>query len=171
MRIGLLSDTHVPEAAKELPMAELRDAFKGVDLIMHGGDIYYRSVLEDLSQIAPVIAALGDDDFGSTVMDDRVKDKHILRIQGHCVWLLHERPKIFSPPPPPHRRAVEFRNLQDVPEIVVFGHQHKTIVESCEGILMVSPGSPTFLHYRQGLGTVGILDINDGKIDVIIKQL
>ena len=171
MRIGLLSDTHVPEAAKELPMAELRDAFKGVDLIMHGGDIYYRSVLEDLSQIAPVIAALGDDDFGSTVMDDRVKDKHILRIQGHCVWLVHERPKIFSPPPPPHRRAAEFRNLQDVPEIVVFGHQHKTIVESCEGILMVSPGSPTFLHYRQGLGTVGILDINDGKIDVIIKQL
>jgi putative phosphoesterase len=171
MRIGLLSDTHVPEAVKALPMPELREAFKGVDLIMHGGDIYYRSVLEDLAQIAPVIAAQGDDDFGSTLTDDRVKEKHVIRIEGHCIWLVHERPKMFNPPPPPHRRAYEFRNMQDVPEVVVFGHQHKTIVESYEGMLLVSPGSPTFLHYKQGLGTVGILSINDGKIDVNIRQL
>ena len=171
MRIGLLSDTHVPEAVKELPMPELREAFKGVDLIMHGGDIYYRSVLEDLSQIAPVIAALGDDDFGSTLKDDRVRDKHVLNIQGHCIWLIHERPRMFSPPPPLHRRTYEFRNMQDIPEVVVFGHQHKTIVESYEGMLLVSPGSPTFLHYKQGLGTVGILEVNDGKVDVSIKKL
>lgn len=170
MRIGLLSDTHIPEAAKALPMPELRAAFKGVDLIMHGGDIYYRSVLEDLSQIAPVIAAQGDDDYGSTIMDDRVKEKHVLNIQGHCIWLIHERPKYFNPPPPPYRRAFELKNME-IPEVVVFGHQHKTVVESYEGMLMVSPGSPTFLHYKQGLGTVGILNINDGKIDVNILQL
>jgi uncharacterized protein len=170
MRIGLLSDTHIPDAAKVLPMTELRSAFKGVDLIMHGGDIYYRAVLDDLAQIAPVIAAKGDDDFGTTIADERVKDKHVLDIEGHCVWLIHERPKIFSPPPPPHRRAYEFKDMK-IPEVVVFGHQHKTIVESYEGILLVSPGSPTFLHYKQGLGTVGILNINDGKIDVNIMQL
>jgi putative phosphoesterase len=170
MRIGLLSDTHIPEAVKELPMPELRAAFKGVDLIMHGGDIYYRSVLDDLAEIAPVIAAQGDDDFGSTLMDERVKERHILNIEGHCIWLVHERPKMFTPPPPPHRRAYEFRNIE-VPEIVVFGHQHKTIVESYEDLLMVSPGSPTFLHYRQGLGTVGILNIADGKVDVNILHL
>jgi uncharacterized protein len=170
MRIGLLSDTHIPDAAKALPMPELRAAFKGVDLIMHGGDIYYRSVLEDLSQIAPVIAAQGDDDYGSTIMDDRVKEKHILHIDGHCVWLIHERPKMFTPPPPLYRRASEFKNME-IPEVVVFGHLHKTVVESYEGMLLVSPGSPTFLHYKQGLGTVGILNINDGKIDVNILQL
>jgi putative phosphoesterase len=170
MRIGLLSDTHVPEAVKQLPMAELREAFKGVDLIMHGGDIYSRSVLEDLAQIAPVIAARGDDDYGSTLQDARVKDKHVLSIDGHCIWLIHERPGIFTPPPPPHRRAYEFRNIE-APEVVVFGHLHKTVVESYEGMLLVSPGSPTFLHYKQGLGTVGILNINDGKIDVNIMQL
>jgi uncharacterized protein len=170
MRIGLLSDTHIPEAAKQLPMAELRQAFAGVDLIMHGGDIYYRSVLEDLAQIAPVIAAQGDDDYGSTLMDDRVKDKHVLDIQGHRIWLIHERPKYFSPPPPLYRRAYELKNME-IPEVVVFGHQHKTVVESYEGMLLVSPGSPTFLHYKTGLGTVGILNINDGKIDVSILKL
>lgn len=170
MRIGLLSDTHVPEAVKQLPMAELKAAFEGVDLIMHGGDIYYRSVLEDLSQIAPVIAAQGDDDFGITLMDERVREKHVLDIEGHRIWLIHERPTIFTPPPPPHRRAQEFRNIE-VPDIVVFGHQHKAILESYEGMLLVSPGSPTFLHYKQGLGTVGILNINDGKVNVNILQL
>ena len=170
MRIGLLSDTHVPEAVKELPMAELRAAFGGVDLIMHGGDIYSRSVLDDLATIAPVIAAQGDDDYGSALRDERVKEKHILDIEGHKIWLIHERPKYFTPPPPPHRRAYDLKGI-DLPEIVVFGHLHKTVVESYEGLLFVSPGSPTFLHYRQGLGTVGILNITDGKVDVNILQL
>jgi predicted phosphodiesterase len=77
---------------------------------------------------------------------------------------------MFTPPPPLYRRASEFKNME-VPEVVVFGHLHKTVVESYEGMLLVSPGSPTFLHYKQGLGTVGILNINDGKIDVNILQL
>lgn len=170
MRIGLVSDTHVPDAAKALPMAALKEVFGGVGMIMHAGDIYYRSVLDDLAQIAPVVAARGDDDFGSTLMDDRVKEKHVLTLQGHRLWLVHERPACFSPPPPVHRRAYDLKNIE-VPDIVVFGHQHKAIVESYEGILLVSPGSPTFLHYKQGPGTVGILEINDGKVDVSIRQL
>jgi len=170
MRIGLLSDTHIPDAVKELPMPQLRAAFKGVDLIMHGGDIYYVSVLDTLTEIAPVIAARGDDDYGTAIMDDRVKDKHVLDIEGHRIWLIHERPRYFTPPPPPARRSAEFGTMV-VPEVVVFGHQHKTIVENYEGMLLVSPGSPTFLHYKQGLGTVGILDISDGKVDVNIMQL
>lgn len=169
MRIGLLSDTHVPEPVKELPMAQLRAAFRGVDLIMHGGDIFYLSVLDDLSQIAPVIAAMGDDDLESTLMDDRVKEKHVMNIEGHRIWLIHELPKYFNHPPPPHRRAYEFQNIE-VPEVVVFGHQHKPVVESHEGLLLVSPGSPTFLNYRKGLGTIGILNIKK-KISVNIIHL
>ncbi len=39
MRIGLLSDTHVPEVEKELP-PQVTKAFQGVDLILHTGDIF-----------------------------------------------------------------------------------------------------------------------------------
>ena len=170
MRIGLLSDTHIPQAANELPMEQLKVAFKGVDLIMHGGDIYSKSVLEDLSQIAPVIAALGDDDYGETARDERVRTRHIVDIEGHRIWLVHERPYYLSPLVSPYQREKETVNTE-VPEIVVFGHQHKTILENHQGRLFVSPGSPTFLNYMQGLGTVGILDINDGKVDVNIMHL
>ena len=47
MRIGLISDTHIPTAGPD-PSAGLRaglwpqvyDALRGVDLIMHGGDLH-----------------------------------------------------------------------------------------------------------------------------------
>jgi predicted phosphodiesterase len=35
MRIGLISDTHIPVARKEL-WPQVYEAFHGVDLIMHG---------------------------------------------------------------------------------------------------------------------------------------
>ena len=53
MRIGLVTDTHVPWEEKELPREVLK-AFEGVDLILHGGDIYSHVVLDDLETIAPV---------------------------------------------------------------------------------------------------------------------
>ena len=61
MRIGLLSDTHIPETEKKLP-PELIEAFQGVDLILHAGDIYVPSVLDDLQRIAPVLDARGGAD-------------------------------------------------------------------------------------------------------------
>ena len=61
MRIGLISDTHIPEACEHLP-APVFAAFAGVDLVMHAGDVYVNRVLDELAQIAPVIAALGNGD-------------------------------------------------------------------------------------------------------------
>ena len=60
---------------------------------------------------------------------------------------------------------------QDKPDVIVFGHEHRTVVLRIHDILFVSPGSPTFLEYRRGLGTVGILDINSGEVDARILQL
>ncbi len=57
MRIGLLSDTHIPEVAGALPY-QIAKAFKGADLILHAGDIYTTSVLDNLEHIAPVLAAI-----------------------------------------------------------------------------------------------------------------
>ena len=50
MRIGLISDTHIPENAEILP-AQVREAFRNVDLILHAGDIYVVSVLDEVAAI------------------------------------------------------------------------------------------------------------------------
>ncbi|MBI4304611.1 MAG: metallophosphoesterase family protein [Chloroflexi bacterium] len=166
MRIGLVSDTHIPEAEKALP-PELMQAFKGVDLILHAGDIYEISVLDDLQRIAPVLAASGDDDYWDTLNDARVKDKQALTIEGKTIWVIHQRPYYLirsqqnGLPPSKNGR----------PDIVVFGHEHRVVVEQVNGILFVNPGSPTFLEYERGLGTAGILYLDSGKPEVHILHL
>ncbi len=72
MRIGLITDTHIPDAAGELP-ARIAEIFDGVDLILHAGDVYQSSVLDELERIAPVLVALGDDDSVGLFRDRRVE--------------------------------------------------------------------------------------------------
>jgi len=169
MLIGLLSDTHIPEAALALP-SQIAPAFRGVDLILHAGDIYAPSVLADLERIAPVLAAEGDDDYGDTLTDERVKKKHVLNLEGQTLWLIHERP-YFHKLASQQRREHPARGGYDIPDIVVFGHEHHPALQHSGDMLYVNPGSPTFLHYRRGPGTVGILSIEFGAAEVAILQL
>ena len=169
MLVGLLSDTHIPEAEKALP-AEVMEAFQGVELILHAGDIYVPSVLDDLERIAPVLAARGDDDYGDTLIDERVKDKHVLKLEEKTLWLVHERP-YYLVSPWWQNRISSGQDKNESPDIVVFGHEHRTVMQHDDNILFISPGSPTFLNYLRGLGTIGILDIDSGEVDVRIVRL
>ncbi|MEE8414491.1 MAG: metallophosphoesterase family protein [Dehalococcoidales bacterium] len=174
MRIGLLSDTHIPSVEKELP-SMITSALAGVDLILHGGDIYTLSVLDDLEKIAPVLAARGDDDYGATITDERVKGKHILQLEGKTLWLVHEKPYV----PTSGSWLAEWwksrlnpeQDEYGKPDIVVFGHEHRTFNQYIDGALFINPGSPTFLKYVRGPGTIGILDINGDTIEARIVEL
>ena len=161
MRIGLITDTHIPVAAKELP-PQVAEAFQGVDLILHAGDMYEMFVLDDLGRIAPVLAALGDDDSWSMTEDDRVELKHVLKLEGHTLWLAHERP--FVP-------MFGTQQKEEPPDIVVYGHSHMAQVKKYDEVLFVGSGSPTFLNYTRGLGTVAILEISAGEAQASIVNL
>ena len=171
MRVGLLSDTHILHEGEELP-PQVAEAFYGVDLILHAGDIYIPSVLDELERIAPVLAAEGDgDDYGDILTDERVKQKHILRLEGQTLWLIHERPSRLYTSLSQRSGHSEGKDAPDTPDVVVFGHEHRTVVENHGDTLFVNPGSPTFLNYHHGLGTVCILDINSGQARAHILQL
>jgi len=160
MRIGLISDTHIPVVAEDLPSG-VAEVFQGVDLILHAGDIYRLSVLDDLEKIAPVLAALGDDDSFTLLKDERVENRHVLDLEGHKVWLVHERPFMYRFP---SDQKVE------LPDVIVHGHSHAAEVRRDDGVLFVGSGSPTFLHYRRGPGTVAILEIGpDGAEASVVK--
>ena len=171
MRIGLITDTHVPWETNAVP-AEVFKIFQGVELILHGGDIYSHSVLDDLEKIAPVYAALGDDDYPGE--DKRVQERHILKLEGKTIYLTHEGPyNLLATTGLPlwWRNKISPGNYVD-PDIIVAGHEHKVVVEKFNNILYINSGSPTCLHYKKGPGTVGILELNGGepKVEIIHLQ-
>ena len=86
------------------------------------------------------------------------------------MWLVHESPYFHLTTP---RKANEESEADrsDSPNIVVFGHSHYPSVNSHNGILFINPGSPTFLNYRTGLGTVALLDPDSGAPRAEILQL
>ena len=57
-RIGLIADTHIPEARATL-WPQVYDAFEGVERIFHGGDVHDLKLLDELEKVAPVYCARG----------------------------------------------------------------------------------------------------------------
>ncbi len=168
--IGLISDTHIGVPSETLP-PQVKDALSSVDLILHAGDIWIPSVLDELESIAPVMAAWGDDDMEADIGDDcRMMKGHSLLLEGVTLWLTHIKPlytlinpkgEVFSPGP----------NPEDPPDVVVFGHTHSAAIEHYKDVLLVSPGSATFPNYISKLGTVALLTISSGEVEARIVQL
>ena len=167
MLIGLLSDTHVRVAghnvslstltSSELPI-QIREAFRGVDLILHAGDVYSLPILDTLETIAPVLVAEGDDDPFDTTIDRRVKHTQTITVEGVTIWVSHygEWAEDSSKKPP---------------DIIVYGHTHRSKLEDQNGTILINPGSPTFPGYDYVLGTVGFISIKSGKAEARIMQL
>ncbi len=84
---GLIADTHVGGDVKNLP-PHVREAFKGVDLILHAGDIYQPRVLDELETIAPVLAARGNGDWAFP-QAHRLKRNHIINVAGLNLGMTH----------------------------------------------------------------------------------
>ena len=142
---------------EELPI-QIRDAFKGVDQILHAGDIYSLGVLDMLETVAPVLASEGDDDPFDSTNDKRVKHSHMLTIEGVTVWLSHYGmwPEDAAEP---------------MPDVIVYGHSHRSALEKSNGLIRVNPGSPTFPQYQKVAGTVALMNIESGNVDIEIVQL
>src|SRR4030043_1772762 len=59
--VGLIADTHVPARARCIPKMVFK-IFENVDFIVHAGDLVRLSVIDELEQLAPVLAVHGNMD-------------------------------------------------------------------------------------------------------------
>jgi len=168
VKIGFLADTHSMKAdGSDLPDAVLK-AFKGVDRIVHLGDIGRKAILDRLASVAPVwiqsedrkgyvpMAApasapvkLFEDTSGAKcglVMNLANPDKKIkvaedssLSFDGALDVLLKKR-------------------FKDDVSAVAFGGTHAPYNVAHDGILFVNPGSPT-MPMDFCPATVAVLDL------------
>ena len=162
LTIGLISDTHLPEARKTL-WPQIFEAFRDVDLIFHAGDIHEYFVLDELEQIAPVYAARGNGEDGGggrpvQPEDPRVRYAWLLELEGLWVGLTHYVPVPERPPNFTLARWIERYFPERTPDVIVSGDTHREQIASVDGVLCVNPGSPTYPHnYDTQYGTLGFL--------------
>ena len=181
MRIGLISDTHIPVSQKSL-WPQVYEALKGVDLIMHGGDLMVPDVLDWLEEVAPVMAVEGNGDYTGfersvPPADPRLSEAKVLTLgvagpKQLRIGLVHD----FQLPEAPPMSTIEGQmkhNFGGPVNVIVRGSTHRAEVTTVKGVLIVNPGSPTFPnHMSTRLGTVGFLDIDAfGRVQPSILQL
>ncbi len=176
LRIGLISDTHIPEARREL-WDEVFHAFDGLDLILHGGDLHELSVLHALADLAPVYAARGNGEDGSggrpvTPEHPLLRESWLLELGGVRVGLTHDLPIPELPPNFTVERWFERRFGTTALDVCVYGHTHVEAIDVVGSTLCVNPGSPTYpRNLNTQLGTLGLLEIEDGLVRARVLQL
>ena len=153
MRIGILSDTHLPNLIRHLDELgpEIATFLSTVDLILHSGDLTAPMVLDWLEPFAPVVCTMGNND---PIVDSRCQDVAILDLQGWRLGMVHSLRRGFRP-------MAELQQLFPTPvQIMIAGDTHYEVLEYREGVVVLNSGSPTFPHHKDlRLGTVGLLEL------------
>jgi putative phosphoesterase len=147
-RIGVIADTHCPEFLDRLP-ARVFEVFKGVDLILHAGDIDGEETLVELRRLAPVEAVRGDhdDSLGALPVSREIVigGKRIVIVHGNrSHWL--EEPNTLAWTlslgyfKPHHGLARALRRRFPEADAIVYGHTHRACAETIDGVLVFNPG-------------------------------
>lgn len=139
MRIGVVSDTHMPKFGAALPR-ELRDGLVGasVDLILHLGDITGADVPDLFEAIAALEAVAGNNDGPDLVA--RFGRRKVVEVVGARIGMTHG--DLGTGSTTPERAARSFG--PDEVEVVLFGHSHAPLLERLpDGRWLLNPGSPT----------------------------
>jgi uncharacterized protein len=131
VRIGLISDTH------GLVRDEALRALKGVELILHAGDVGGEDVLDALEAIAPVQAVFGNTD----PLDGRLPAAIDCELLGVRVHVSHGDE---TGVPTPEKLVARYSA-----DVIVYGHTHKALVRTVtrgakkgsRDALVVNPGA------------------------------
>lgn len=160
MKIGVVSDTHMPRHGKQLPRA-LRRGLAGTDIIIHAGDWQTLDVYKQFRAFAPVEGVAGNVD-GPDIAD-AFGYKKVLQLGGCRIGLVHGHLGRGRTTPERARNAFKDGNV----DIIVFGHSHIPFDEHIDGIRLFNPGSPTDKR-RQPAFSYGLITLNE---DISIEHI
>src|SRR5262245_1489664 len=148
--IGLISDTH------GLIRPEALEALKGVELIIHAGDIGKPEVIAALKAIAPVQAIKGNNDIGE--WSRPLPGTKLVKSGDTKLYVIHNVKDLDCDPVARGYQAV------------VSGHSHKPSVAIRDGVLFVNPGSAGPRRFKLPIA-VGKLCIQNSQLTAELIEL
>lgn len=132
--VGLISDTHIPVRARSLPK-KVFEVFEKADFIVHAGDLVDMSVLDELEQLAPVLAVYGNMD-GPEVRG-KLPKINSFKIFEWKIGVMHDPGALFG-----MGKMLEIAK-QNGFNVLVYGHTHNSSIKWDGELLFINPGSPT----------------------------
>jgi putative phosphoesterase len=175
MRIGVIGDTHIPILNPFLP-ARIAEEFRGLDIILHVGDVCELYVLEEFQETHTLTFAVsGEDD--SDQVRRYLDEKRVVKFGSRRVGMIHGHQfnvrqggllagmrRLFGWRPDPAELPaflLEQFTEEDV-HAIMFGHTHRPYVKMRDGVLLFNPGAalPGPGHHP----SVGVLDVGKHSI-------
>jgi uncharacterized protein len=160
--IGLISDTHIPKRATCIP-PKVFEIFKNVDFIIHAGDLVELTVIDELEQVAPVLAVHGNMDVPEISIG--IPKLNSLKIFDWKIGVMHD-PNILHGTQEMEQMAKHYGF-----NVFVYGHTHSSRIKWEEEILYINPGSPTDPASLSNKPSVGLLKITKDNIAPQIIEL
>ncbi|ORV62847.1 phosphodiesterase [Mycobacterium europaeum] len=163
MRLLLISDTHVPNRARDLP-AGVWDEVDAADVVVHAGDWVTTELLDELdSRSARLVACWGNND--GPALRSRLPERAEVTLAGVRITVVHETGAAAG-------REARMSRLYPDTRVLVFGHSHipwDTTTET--GLRLLNPGSPTDRR-RQPFCTYMTASVDAGAVtDVVLHRL
>ena len=138
MKLGIVSDTH------GLLRPEVAPALRGVDQILHLGDIGKHSILDELAKIAPVTAVRGN--IAREGPCAKLPETEVVLVENRYIYMLHDLKTLHLDPAEGKFAAV------------LHGHTHAPNFHTKKGVLYFNPGSCGPRRFELPV-TIGVLEI------------
>jgi hypothetical protein len=149
MVIGVISDTH------GLLRPEAVAALRGVEHILHAGDVGDIAILDALREIAPVTAIRGNIDVTGACAELPPTD--VVELGGKLFYLVHSV------------HDLDINPVAAGVAMVVSGHSHKASVVVRDGVIYFNPGSAGPRRFSLPV-TVGYVTVEDG-VEASVREL
>jgi len=150
IQVGVIADTHGllrPEAVESL---------RGVNVILHAGDVGDPTILQELVSLAPVFVVRGNTDRGPWA--DALPMTEVVEVGGVVFYMIHILDDLDLDP-----------GAAGI-DVVVYGHSHQPMVEDREGVLFLNPGSAGPRRFDLPV-TIARVSIGDGTLEAGILSL
>ena len=164
MKLGIISDTHLPRGDRALPAACVAH-LRAADLILHAGDIATVEVLREIEALGPPVHAVC-----GNVDEPRLR---MLLPQAKLVQAGGARIAMVHDAGPAAGRLARLRRRFPEADAVVFGHSHIPLHERNDvaAFQIFNPGSPTDRR-RQPVHTMGLAEVaGDGRLTFELVDL
>ena len=157
MLVGVISDTHSYMDVRALRL------LRGVDYILHAGDIGDARIIGELQAIAQVTVVRGNVDREPPTSLHPAEET--LELEGYSIFLTHE----LKPPKRETDLALDGYRQTGV-DVVVYGHSHIAYQQCWGGILFFNPGAAGKSRFKV-IPSVGFLILTPSGVEGMITPL